>query len=158
MTPHGIKDVEEPLSTHKEARLQGVLGFQLWIVLFGVDHIKTPGFPKVMGAVHPLLFSGELEESEHLERQLVGSWYMTQGAQPVSVTTWRWGRPGREEGVTQVRRFLVLRFRNQHGIVRQLSSSLRRAFENNIFLSKCKNILQNYGDEGTAVGMKEIIV
>ena len=91
VTPHGIKDVKEPLSTHKEARLQGVLGFRLWIVLFGVDHIKTPCFPKVMGAVHPLLFSGELEESEHLERQLVGSWYMTQGAQPVSVTTWRVG-------------------------------------------------------------------
>lgn len=59
--PHGIKDVEEPLSTHKEARLQVVLGFRLWIVLFGVDHVKIPGFPKVVGAVHPLLFSGELE-------------------------------------------------------------------------------------------------
>lgn len=60
-TPHGIKAVEEPLSTNKEARLQVRLGFQLWIVLFGVDHIKIPAFPKVVGAGHPLPFSGELE-------------------------------------------------------------------------------------------------
>ena len=60
-TPHGIKDVEEPLSTYKEARLQVMLGFRLWIVLFGVDHIKIPAFPKVVGAGHPLPFSGELE-------------------------------------------------------------------------------------------------
>lgn len=59
--PRGIKEVEEPPSTHEEACLRVMLGFRLWVVLFGVGHIKILAFPKVVGAGRPLPFSGELE-------------------------------------------------------------------------------------------------